>query len=203
MMQYPSIDREYIKDIHIYAMDKKDGNQIRVEWSAKRGFYKFGSKTQLIDKNAPIFGESVNLFLNKYEDDLSKIFKDLRWRNVVCFCEFYGENSFAGSHKEEQHDIVLFDISVDDAILEPRDFLERFEHLHIPTLVYSGNSDEAFIDAVRNSKIEGITNEGVVCKGPWDKKRNTPIMFKIKTNAWIEQLKKHCNGNMDLMARLL
>jgi hypothetical protein len=204
MISYPSIQREYMKDIPIYAFDKLDGSNIRVEWSAKKGFYKFGTKGHLIDKSFPIFGESVDLFTGKYGKDLVNVFEKQRWRNAVCFCEFYGKNSFAGSHKhDEPHDIILFDISVDDAILKPREFIDCFEHLHIPKLLYRGIADDDFIKIVHNSKLEGITFEGVVCKGTWNKKRNMPWMFKIKTNAWIDKLKSYCNGNMDLMARLL
>lgn len=204
MKAYPSIQREYMKDTPIYAFDKLDGSNIRVEWSAKRGFYKFGTKTQLIDKTSPRFGEAVDLFINKYERDLVKIFEKQRWQNVVCFCELYGENSFAGSHKaDEPRDIILFDVSINDAILDPRDFLNCFEEVHIPKLLYRGKANEDFIKSVHFSELEGMTFEGVVCKGPWNKKRNMPWMFKVKSNAWIEKLKGYCNGNMDLMARLL
>lgn len=204
MRTYPSIQRDYLKDMQMYAFDKLDGSNIRVEWSAKRGFYKFGTKTQLIDKSAPIFGESVDLFVNKYEKDLVPVFEKQRWQNVICFCEFYGPNSFAGHHDlKEPHDVILFDVSVNDAILDPRDFLDCFGHLHIPKMLYRGRAGTEFINSVRDFQLEGITFEGVVCKGPWNKKRNMPWMFKIKTNAWIEKLKTYCNGNMELMARLL
>src|SRR5277367_5289881 len=101
MKEYPSIERKYTKDTPIYAFDKLDGSNIRVEWSAKRGFYKFGTKTQLIDKDAPIFGQSVPLFMDKYETELAKVFAKQRWRNVVCFCELHGKDSFAGNHNME------------------------------------------------------------------------------------------------------
>lgn len=204
MKEYPTIQREYMKDIQVYAFDKIDGSNIRVEWSAKRGFYKFGTRTQLFDKSFPIFGDAVDLFTNKYGEDLVKVFKDQRWRNVVCFTEFYGENSFAGNHKlDEPHDVILFDVVVNDELLKPKEFIDCFEHIHIPRIVHHGKAGEEFIQMVHQSNVEGMTFEGVVCKGPWNKHREMPYMFKIKSNAWIEKLKTYCNGNMDLMARLL
>lgn len=203
MKSYPSIQREYIKDIPMFAFLKYDGNLVRCEWSAKRCFYKFGTKNALIDKNSPIFGESIDVFLNKYEKNIVPIFEKMRWRNVVCFCEFYGENSFAGNHKQEQHDMMLFDVSVNDSLLTPKEFIDTFESIDIAKLLYRGNVGEEFIKSVHDSTLEGIGSEGVVCKGGWNKKQNLPYMFKIKTNAWIEKLKTYCNGNMDLMGRLL
>ena len=127
MKAYPSISRDYIVDTPFYLFDKIDGNLIRIEWSAKRGFYKFGTKTQLIDKDSAIYGEAVGIFTVKYGEGLTKVFEKQRWRNVVCFAEFYGPSSFAGNHKaDEQHDVILFDVSVNDAILDPRELHRLF-----------------------------------------------------------------------------
>lgn len=204
MKEYPSIDRKYIKNVPIYAFDKLDGSNIRVEWSAKRGFYKFGTKTQLIDKDSNIFGQAVPLFIEKYEADLVKVFQKQRWQRAICFVELYGKNTFAGHHDmEEKHTVTLFDVSIDDIILDPRDFIECFGHLDTASLLYHGNANEDFIKLVHNSELEGMTCEGVVCKGTVRHKKESPHMFKIKSNAWIDRLKGYCNGNMDLMARLL
>jgi len=40
MLEYPTIKKEVI-NIPIYAFDKIDGSNIRVEWGPKNGFYKF------------------------------------------------------------------------------------------------------------------------------------------------------------------
>jgi hypothetical protein len=44
--------------------------------------------------------------------------------------------------------------------------------------------------------------EGVVCKGANDKKTNMPIMFKIKSKAWLQRLKEHCKDDEALFERL-
>lgn len=204
MKEYPSIERKYMKDKPIYAFDKLDGSNVRMEWSAKRGFYKFGTKTQLIDKDSPIFGRAVPLFVDKYETDLAKVFAKKRWQRAVCFCELHGENSFAGNHNmDDKLTVTLFDVSIDDIILDPRDFLDCFGHLDVAPLLYNGNANEEFIHSVHRSELEGMTFEGVVCKTTVRHKKENPEMFKVKSNAWIEKLKGYCNGNMELMARLL
>lgn len=206
MKEYPSIQRKYIKDEYVYVFDKLDGSNIRVEWSAKRGFYKFGTKTQLIDEHTPIFGEAIKLFLDRYDcRGMRKCLEKNKWQRAVFFAEFLGPNSFAGNHKmDEQHEVVLFDVSVNDAILDPREFCDNFDYAVTPKLLLAGERvDEDFIKSVHDSKLDGMTFEGVVCKGFTRDRHESPMIFKIKSNAWIEKLKEYCNGNMDLMARLL
>lgn len=204
MKEYPSINREYNKDIIVYSFPKYDGSLIRCQYSEKRGFYKFGSKTVLIDNSTPIYGEAINLFKNKYEVVLSDFFRSSGHKNGMAFCEFYGENSIFGNHKQDdKNNVILLDVSVNDILLGPAEFMDNFDHLHIPALLHNGYADDDFIAAVRESKQMGASFEGVVCKGLYNKKEHIRPMFKIKTNAWIEKLKEHCNGNADLFSRLL
>jgi len=65
MKSYPTISTK-IKPTQIYAFDKIDGSNIRVEWSDKQGFYKFGSRNRLIDENTYRLGESVNLIKENF-----------------------------------------------------------------------------------------------------------------------------------------
>ena len=131
MKSYPSIsyynDRLLGQDV--IAFDKLDGNNIRFEWSIKSGWYKFGSRTQLIDRNTPILGQSIDIFLNKYSDNLQRIFrteypKDI---NFIVFCELWGANSFSGKHQDgEELDLTLIDVS-------------QYKRGFIPTLEYIDN----------------------------------------------------------------
>jgi len=144
------------------------------------------------------------LFLAKYEDDLSRIFREQRWESAVTFFEFLGPNSFAGYHHDEPHTVTLFDVDVyKKGLLEPRDFIRLFGDLDIPRVVYTGNANKPFIDAVRNNTVEGVTFEGVVCKGPRDRKTGMPLLFKLKTQLWYDKLKAHCNGDEALFRKLL
>jgi hypothetical protein len=67
MKHYPEI--RYYGDywgLPIMAFNKLDGSNLRFEYSQKRGFYKFGTRKQIIDSNSIPFGFAVNLFLQKF-----------------------------------------------------------------------------------------------------------------------------------------
>lgn len=201
MKMYPSITKDVRKDIYIYAFDKYDGSNIRSEWNSKKGFYKFGSRTELIDENSP-FGGAIKLIKEKYTDNLSKIFEMNKWINVLCFFEYWGPSSFAGHHNfEEKMDVTLIDINpYKSGIMAPQKFIELFGHLDIAKVLYEGNISVELFDAVKNNTLNGMTFEGCVCKG-MDK--NQLVMFKIKSNAWLEKLKVYCKGNEILFNKLV
>ena len=85
MKSYPSISKEIRQDIHIFAFDKLDGSHIRAEWNFKNGFYKFGTRTQLIDQSSKPFGKAIKILQDKYESDIAMVFKEQKWRDVICF----------------------------------------------------------------------------------------------------------------------
>lgn len=202
MKQYPSIGTKFVRT-KIVAFDKLDGSNIRAEWSSKKGFYKFGSRNRLIDRNQPILGESVDLIIEKYGERLGSIFSAKKWDRAIAFFEFYGENSFAGSHEVEEHQVTLIDVNVyKRGMLEPLHFIELFEDVGIPKVLYKGVLDEDLVTAVKNGTLEGMSFEGVVCKYR-DKKMNTSKMIKIKNRDWIDKLKLNCDGNDALFRRLV
>jgi len=205
MKTYPSIPKDIIRDVHIYAFDKLDGSNIRAEWSAKRGFYKFGTKNQMIDAATKPWGKAVQLLNDKYAEDLAMVFKEQRWRDVICFFELCGPSSFAGLHNFEEKEltVVLIDANpFKQGILEPRDFIRTFGHLDIPRVLYEGRAGIEFEQRVRKSTLPGMTFEGVVCKGPSQSKAQMPLMFKIKSQAWLDKLKIHCKDDDTLFKML-
>jgi len=201
MKTYPSITKNIRNDIYIYAFDKLDGNNIRAEWNSKRGFYKFGSRTQLIDESSKQLGKSIGLIHDKYEKDLTEIFNDNKWKDAICFFEYHGPNSFAGQHIDtESQTVTLIDVNpYKKGILEPKEFIKTFKHQDIPRVLYEGHVNSIFVDEVKQSNLDGMTYEGCVCKGI-DKKQL--VMFKIKSNAWLDKLKLFCNGDINLFAKL-
>jgi hypothetical protein len=71
--------------------------------------------------------------------------------------------------------------------MSPRDFKNYFKGKPVAEVVYEGNLNEEFIQAVRENKVEGFDlNEGVVFKGGSD---HDLWMTKIKTNHFLAKLK--------------
>jgi hypothetical protein len=204
MKSYPSITKDVRQDIYIYAFDKLDGSNIRAEWNYKRGFYKFGTRTQLTDEKTMPFGRAIPLLKEKYETDLTAVFAEQGWRDALCFFEFHGPSSFAGFHNfEEKMDITLIDVNpFKEGILPPTQFIKYFGHLDTAKVLYEGHVSVELFDKVKQSTLPGMTFEGVVCKGANDKKTKMPIMFKIKSQAWLDKLREYCKGDESLFNKL-
>lgn len=197
MKQYPRIDyyNQGIFGDHIFAFDKLDGSNIRAEWNHKRGWYKFGTRKNMIDENDIQFGEAVTLFKNKYGDSLAKVFRDDKsYKNVesfVVFSEYVGENSFAGIHQtSDVKDIILFDVNqYKHGFVTPKNFIEDFGHLHIPDIIYDGIYTNEFVQRIRSN--EDNLKEGVIVKGVIKEKRKSDEvwMVKVKTLEWLNKVK--------------
>ncbi len=198
MKSYPSINTK-IQDTRVYVFDKLDGSNIRAEWSKKKGFYKFGSRRQLIDSSHPLLGESISLIK---QDQLSSIFTNMKCERAVAFFEYYGPSSFAGSHEIEDHTMTLIDVDIyKRGILPPSEFVELFEDIGIPEILHKGLLTENIITSIRDGSLPGMTFEGVVCKH-LNQKNKVVKMFKIKNRKWIEKLKDKCGNDAALFQRL-
>jgi len=201
MESYPSINT-IVTDATIYAFDKLDGSNIRAEWTRKTGFTKFGTRHRLLDENEPL-GEAISLFQNKYADDLERVFRAQKFEKATAFFEFYGKNSFAGQHEDEEHFVTMFDLHIcKKGLLPPKEFLKAMNGLETAPLLYQGKANQPFIESVKNSTLEYMTLEGVVCKGDLDNRRR-PIMFKIKSEAWLARLKEKYGHDEQLLRSLI
>ena len=158
-----------------------------------------------MDENSVPFGKAISLIKEKFENDLTVIFKERSWKDALCFFEYHGPSSFAGNHNfEEAMTVTLIDVNpYKEGIMLPEEFIKYFGHLDIAKVLYEGYLSAELIDNVKQSTLNGMTFEGVVCKGANDKKTKMPIMFKIKSHAWLEKLKDYCKGDETLFNRLV
>ena len=200
--EYPSIETRIFPGVPMHVFDKLDGSCIRAEWSKKKGFWKFGSRTRLLGTDQEFIHTSEGLIQTKYAQDMHDIFVKQRYDRVTCFFEFFGSNSFAGTHQDESHDVVLFDVSVYRKGMVPaKEFIKLFGNLHIPDVLYHGTINVDFIHQVRNGELTGVTFEGVVCKGA--PKGHKFQMTKIKSGAWLDKLREFCGNDQQLFRRLV
>ena len=197
------------KGLFCMAFDKLDGQNVRYEWTKKRGWFKFGTRRRLFDQSDSEFSPAINLFLNKYGDAIPKVLRDEKeYRGVnecIVFCEFCGPNSFAGIHDpNDTLDVVLIDVNpYKKGIVSPRSFVKHFGHLHIPAVVYEGNFNTSFILDVREGKYP--VKEGVVAKGnkPTGRPPHNYWNCKVKTNWWLEELGRRAATNSELKLMLV
>jgi hypothetical protein len=194
---YPSISYATECRVPIVAFDKLDGSNVRAEWTAKKGWAKFGTRTRLVDSTDVVFGKVPQHVTEKYGDSLGAALKDAGYDRAMCFFEFWGPKSFAGMHNpKEEQTVTLLDVApFTQGILEPERFLKYFGHLDHARVLYEGEVTEDFVESVRAGTLAGMTFEGVVCKGKNDKKTKAPIMFKQKSRAWLDKLREHCGDN--------
>lgn len=194
MKLYPSIGgsqgQEFREIPAAHIFDKLDGSNLRVEWTRKRGWYKFGTRHRLFDETDEMFKEAKPLFLETLAMDIERIAKKERWEQVTIFMEFWGKESFAGYHApgDPKH-LTLFDVNpYKKGFLGPKQFLDTFGDLGFPKVPkYLGrmNWTRGFVDRVRQRQIEGITFEGVVGKAG---ERHKIVMAKAKTQAWVNKV---------------
>ena len=195
MKQYDSID--YYGDywgLPIIAFDKLDGSNLRFEYSHKRGFYKFGTRKQMIDERSE-FGFAINLFKEKYEESLSRIFRSKEYRNIlsfVCYAELVGTKSAFGQHEfgNDTFDVVLFDVDrYKNGFVPPKEFVRNFGEAGIPKVIYEGNLNKELVARVKANEFN--LSEGVICKGVAVTKKGRPELYycKIKTDDWFQRLR--------------
>lgn len=182
------------------GFDKPDGNNMRFQWSRKRfekgdknfGWYKSGTRTQLIDNTHDTYGYAVDFFMSKYAEDLSKVFETEKYKKIAGFiviCEYFGDKSLGGKHYDEIADmkLVLIDVNpMKRGLINPFEFRDNFGHLDIPTIVYEGKYTEEVKNKVQNGEF-GVF-EGVVFKG-YTKSR-VQWMCKVKTRTWLELIRQ-------------
>jgi hypothetical protein len=190
MEQYPEIPgwRRAPQGLPCIAFYKYDGSNLRWEWSKKRGWHKFGTRTELFHPSHPLWGQALPLFQKIAHDIEDRVYAS-DWKNrnlqkITVFTEFFGPSSFAGTHKEDEpKELRLIDVQLyKQGIKSPRWFVENFgDAPYAAQVVYEGNLNQEFIADIRAGKYP--VWEGVVAKGEdW--------RCKIKTDAYLAKLKE-------------
>jgi hypothetical protein len=100
MKSYPSIRHAADFSLRYHIFDKLDGSNVRAEWTPARGFYKFGSRTQLLTPDQATLWPSVAV-IERLSESLGAQLKKLKTERAVCFFEWAGPQSFAGSHHDD------------------------------------------------------------------------------------------------------
>jgi hypothetical protein len=170
------------------AFNKYDGSNLRWEWSPKRGWHKFGTRTELFDPMHPLWGQAIPLF-EVIKDDIVRRVKESEWtlrgiQRITAFTEFLGASSFAGTHVEDEpKELKLIDIYLfKRGMVDPRWFVKNFgDAPYSAQVIYQGNLNASFIEDVRKGKYP--VWEGVVAKGE-------DFRVKIKTEAYLAKLKE-------------
>ncbi len=201
MKTYPSISKDILRGVPVYVFGKTDGSNMRVEFTPKQGFHKWGRRTGLLDDSNPVLKLAPGLFTARYGDrdgPLATVLRRERWEQVTLFFEFYGDDSFAGTHNPEDPTLEarIFDVSVyKRGFVGPPEFVKLFGHLPVQELLHHGNFTAELEAQVRAGTLPGTPPEGVVCKAPSPRPGGLPVMFKVKQDAWLEHLKVKCGGD--------
>ena len=194
------------------AFHKYDGSNLQFKWTQKDGWCQFGTRKRTIDAENPMFGVAISIFMSKYADPiLACIRKYKEYRNaksVVAFCEFFGEHTFSGLHRDrEPKEMKLFDILIpDQGFVTPRNFQHHFGQLDIAEVIYDGPLTREFANDVYHGKYSVI--EGVVAKGTTitqrrkGKSEQNTWMVKIKTKTWLDELARRAGDSPDLKQEL-
>jgi len=206
---YHSIEKninDYIGQ-YVYGFDKIDGSNFRAEWNQKlskkshftNGFKKFGTRTEMIKHASNPFCKAIDIFEEKYSEHLNKIFRENKIFKgidiITVYGEFFGKNSFAGQHNwNEELDLIIFDMFLyKKDFLKPGDFIDTFEHLDIPRVIYQGFLDRKIINNVISNEYK--LKEGVVFKGT---KENKVFMVKVKTQEWLNKVRELYGENNNI-----
>ena len=200
-LAYPKIpDSKNCPHEQCIAFEKYDGTNLHWVWEVELGWYAFGTRRSRFDFDRmgiaefnaahPGLEEAPDIFKRDFCSQLESVFRenqDYHCAEITVFTEFFGANSFAGMHKQDDRkQLVLFDVETDRGMLPPERFIKDFRGLNIARVIYRGKLTGKFMDDIRSGKYS--VNEGVVCKGEGNVKNRW--MVKIKTDAYMQRLQE-------------
>jgi hypothetical protein len=188
MKSYPSIPRHpkgKQGDRRLHIFDKIDGSNLRFEWTRKDGWFRWGSRHQVIDERHPILG--MALFTERLAEPIARVARDQRWEAAVAFAELWGPGSLGGRHvPDEPKRLTLFDVApYKKGMLGPARFRELFGELDVPGYLGELVWDDELVARVRRGEVPDVTFEGIVGKAG---EGHQIVMAKAKTEAWVRRI---------------
>ena len=187
MELYPSINGSAKAPLNkpCIAFYKYDGSNLRWEWSPKQGWHKFGTRKHLFDASDLQFSQAIPIFMDQLADEIVYRTKQIvkNPHRITAFTEFFGPNSFAGSHLQtDPKELRLFDIYLfKQGLVKPKQFVEVYGSMpQAAEIVYEGQLNKQFIMDVKAGKYPVF--EGVIAKG-------SDFMVKIKTDEYFRKLR--------------
>lgn len=201
MQAYPTIEKKVLDNMEYYLFEKLDGSNIRVEFSLKNGFERYGSRHRLLDEHSGILNKAISL-IEHNKKEITEIFKANKWQSGTLFFEFYGENSFAGFHDaDDSFKVVLIDAHIfKKGFLAPEAYLNAFSgRINLPHFIGVQKIDAKSIEQIRKGIFPGMAFEGVIGKAYY---KNKVVRCKIKSDEWIGKLKERCKDDLELFERL-
>jgi hypothetical protein len=190
MKAYPSIPRQpkgKQGDRRMHLFDKLDGSNLRFEWSRRDGWFRWGSRHQVIDETHPSLGGGFALFRERLAEPIERVARTERWDALVAFAELFGPGSLGGQHvAEEPKHLVLFDVApYRRGMIGPARFLELFGTLDVPAYLGELVWNDELVARVRRGELPGVTFEGIVGKAG---DGHSLVMAKAKTDAWVRRI---------------
>lgn len=212
MKRYDSInnikyDRSLIGE-EVWAFNKLDGQNFGAKYSPKlKEFVGFTSRKCNVDETSEMFGKAVIYFKEHYSEVLKPIIEENSKKNgvfkgieeIMFFFEWYGENSFAGFHDEnDELKLALIDVFLKKkGFIEPKTFYNLFynkEKILVPEVIFRGKLTDEFINSINNNDYTKDecqypnVKEGVVIKRSTQMKGQRLPMAKTKTKWWLNKL---------------
>jgi hypothetical protein len=171
--------------MHIF--DKLDGSNLRFEWSRRDGWFRWGSRHQVIEETHPILGGGFALFRERLAEPIERVAHTERWDALVAFAEFFGPGSLGGRHvADEPKRLALFDVApYRRGLIGPARFLELFGTLDVPACLGELTWNDELVARVRRGELPGVTFEGIVGKAG---DGHSLVMAKAKTEAWVRRI---------------
>jgi hypothetical protein len=201
---YPKIpDTRYCQLTKCLAFEKYDGTNLHWVWRQEEGWVGFGTRRSRYSLNTEGIAEfqrehqplraATDLFeeIVKPTSNYLLSAKYSKSKELIVFTEFFGANSFAGAHvDDEPKTLMVIDVLTDFGFLNPDQFVIDWgcgmylPEKNFPRILCGGKYSGQMVEDIRNNKYN--VKEGAIIKGMV---RDKVHMFKVKTNEYMERLK--------------